>query len=197
DEHAQADGSGMGQAYKGHFDLTGRVTGTVKIRGREFAVDRIDRMDHSWGPRDERNFPYMNSISAEFGEDLAYHLITKIDRNAPNGSDQSLAHGYVLTDGEVRGIVHMDLVTIRSGIIPVSMSMRLVDSAGEEHLLHGTADIGAPWDSYPANVTWMSLMRWQRGDRTAHGVVQEHHPLRLETAKSGRWWTDWPSHITT
>lgn len=194
---AQADSTGMGEAYKGHFDMTGRVTGTVKVRGREFPVDVIDRMDHSWGPRHELEFKHMNSINAEFGPDLAFHINTKIDPDAPTGQDQTLAHGYVLDGEEVRGIADMDLVTIRVGIVPVSMTMRVTDVSGKVFALQATADIGAPWASYPSNVTWMSQMRWQCGDRVGKGVVQEHHPLPKVTARRGRWWTDGPSAIST
>ncbi len=33
--------SGLSQAWNGHFDMTGTVRGTVKVRGTEFAVDSL------------------------------------------------------------------------------------------------------------------------------------------------------------
>ena len=32
----------------GHGDMTGRVTGTMTVGGREFEVDSVERMDRSW-----------------------------------------------------------------------------------------------------------------------------------------------------
>lgn len=196
DAQSQAEGSAMGEAYKGHYDLTGRVTGTVKVRGREFAVDTIDRMDHSWGPRHELGFRYMNSISVQFGEDLAFRVLAKLDPDAPTGSDQTFAHGYVLNKGELLGLTGMKLETIRLDVAVISMDMTVWDIKGEEYVLHATADVGAPWTSYPSNVTWNSMMRWQYGHRVGHGVVMEHHPLPMVNARQGRWWTDTPVGIS-
>lgn len=104
-EEEKIANSGCAKAWKGHFDMTGRVTGTVKVRGKEFNVNSLERMDHSWGERGELELPAMDSISAQFDENLAFHLITHVDLDAPNGQDQKLAHGYVLEDGTQYGVM--------------------------------------------------------------------------------------------
>src|SRR5690606_31275137 len=60
---AGLEASGAGEAYKGHYDMTGRITGAVTIKGRTLAVDAIERMDRSWGQRTETVRP-LNSINA-------------------------------------------------------------------------------------------------------------------------------------
>jgi hypothetical protein len=42
-------------SYKGHFDMTGRLTGALRIRGEEIEVDCVDTIDHSWGPKAEND----------------------------------------------------------------------------------------------------------------------------------------------
>ncbi|QBX55940.1 hypothetical protein EXE58_11010 [Nocardioides seonyuensis] len=180
----------MGEGYKGHFDMTGRVTGTVKVRGREFAVDVIDRMDHSWGPRHELEMHPMNSISVHFGEDLAFRILVKLDLDAPAGQDQELAAGYVLDNGILHSIVKADIDTVRLGLAVVAMNVLVSDDRGIAYMLRAQADVGGPWNAYPSNVTWQSMMRWSLNDRYGYGVVQEHHPLPLETKRRGRWWSD-------
>lgn len=60
----------------GHADITGRATGVVRIRGREYIVDSIERMDRSWGARDPMKAGKPNHIiSATFDKDLAFHMI--------------------------------------------------------------------------------------------------------------------------
>src|SRR5690606_28030859 len=49
----------MGSGYMGHYDMHVRTKGTVKVRGREYKVDVVDRMNHSWGPRPEKDIPPM------------------------------------------------------------------------------------------------------------------------------------------
>ena len=61
--------SGFGSAYANHFDMTAHVTGNVRIRGKDYAVDCVTTMDHSWGPRNERGMNPMGWINGNFGTD--------------------------------------------------------------------------------------------------------------------------------
>jgi hypothetical protein len=47
-------GAGWDKAFSGHYELTGRITGEARIRGKTYAVDCIDTADRSWGVRDDR-----------------------------------------------------------------------------------------------------------------------------------------------
>ena len=88
-------------ALAGHFDMTGRVEGTLTVRGRTFEVDSVERMDHSWGPRDPMKVPNMFIVSATFGDDLAFHMICPWDPDRSGPDAFTLSHGYVLENGEV------------------------------------------------------------------------------------------------
>lgn len=187
EQHA---GSGLGSAWGGHFDMSGRVVGTVRLRGRDFAVDCVERMDHSWGHRNPIVMNAQDSISAAFGDDLAFHIITILDPDAPAGSDATFAHGYVLEDGEVHGVADTELVVTRSGVMVAAMDMKVTDVRGKVFRLHALPDVGAPWNAYAATVTYTAMMRWLYGDRTGYGCVMETWGLAALTRRRGRTWTD-------
>lgn len=188
--------SGLARAWNGHFDMTGRVRGTVRVRGREFQVDSLERMDHSWGERGENELPAMDSISAQFDENLAFHLITHVDLEAPSGRDQKLAHGYVLEDGVQYGVSALDITTTRLGVTVVAMEMTVIDVRGKQFRLQARVDVGAPWNIY-ATTCYTALMRWTLGERTGYGVVMEVLPLKTLNRLRGRRAADWPAAITT
>jgi hypothetical protein len=155
----------------GHGDMTGRVTGTMTVRGREFAVDSIERMDRSWGVRDPMKAGKANHIvSATFGEDLAFHMICPWDGERPDGF--TLTHGYVLEDGRVHGLT--DRLTMESrhlGTVCTGIDMTVTDVRGKSFELHARADIGAPWIAAPTAVVHNALMRWEHAGRDGYGVV--------------------------
>jgi hypothetical protein len=186
----QHKGSGLGAAWGGHFDMTGRVTGTVKIRGREFNVDSVERMDHSWGHRNPVTMNAQNSISAAFDDDLAFHIITLLDMDAPNGKDHTLAHGYVLDNGKVYGVTDLELTNTRLGVAVVGMDMKVTDVRGKVFHLHAVADVGAPWNAYAATVTFTAQMKWLLDGRQGYGCVMETMGIPGMSVRRGRWFTD-------
>jgi hypothetical protein len=60
---AAAGNFAWGTAYNGHFDQTGRFRGRVAVRGKDYPIDCLPTMDHSWGPRAERGSPNMSSCA--------------------------------------------------------------------------------------------------------------------------------------
>lgn len=195
DEKSKLNKTSMGSGYKGHLDMHGRVTGTLKVRGREFEVNSLDRMDHSWGPRPELDIPAMNSVWASFDEDFCIRFHASLDLDAPTGSDQKLSHGYVLDKGEVFALVDLKVETRRLGIVPFAMNFTATDERGKTFTLRGVADSGAPMHSYPPTVTWFGMYQWECEGRYGFGSVQENHPVREETRRRGRWWTDRPAYL--
>lgn len=194
EQHAN---SGLGAAWGGHFDMTGRVRGHVKIRGTVYPVDCVERMDHSWGHRNPIVMNAQDSISAAFGEDLALHVIAHLDLDAPNGADQRLAHAYVLEDGKVWGIRDGSLSTTRLGNVVTAMEMSLVDTRGRTHEFVACSEIGAPWNAYSATVTYTSMMKWFHKGRVGHGCVMETMGVPALSRRHGRRWTESWSTLRT
>lgn len=186
EQHAN---SGLGAAWGGHFDMTGRVRGHVVIRGQRHEIDCVERMDHSWGHRNPIVMNAQDSISAAFGDDLALHVIAHLDLDAPNGADQRLAHAYLLEDGKVWGIADGRLSTTRIGNVVTAMEMSLLDTAGRQHEFVAYSEVGAPWNAYSATVTYTSLMKWFHKGRVGHGCVMETMGVPALSRRRGRRWT--------
>ena len=193
DMHTDADISKKHQS--GHMDMTGRCTGTLTVRGKTFAVDSIERMDHSWGPRDPMVIKNMYIVSATFGEDLAFHMICPWNPEATGAAQFQLTHGYVLQDGKVYGLTSQATITsTHLGLMCTGLEMTVRDTRGKQFRLRATADVGAPWAPYPSAITHNALMRWTCSDREGYGVVMKNYSLPYLNRKRGRFFDD-PSPV--
>lgn len=183
--------SGYGDAWGGHFDMTGRVTGTLKVRGREFQVNSLERMDRSWGHRNPLKLHAQNSISVAFeDEELAFHIITAADLDAPNGSDHTLAHGYVLEHGKMYGVQTLRLISNRLKGLTVAMEMIVTDVRGKRYHLFAMADVGGPWNAYAGTVTYTTQMTWVLDGRKGYGCVMETIAQPAMSQRRARWFSD-------
>lgn len=186
----QYERSSMGSGYKGHFDMHAKVTGTIKVRGKEYDVDIVDRMNHSWGPRPELDIPPMNSLWAQFGEGLGFRFHMSLDPALPTGADQRFAHGYLLEDGEVHAIMDVEMQTTRLGTAVIAVDAKVTDQRGKSWQLRGIPLCGGPWRAYSNAVCWIGLVRWELDGTIGHGSLQENHSLQVETRMRGRRWVD-------
>lgn len=183
--------SGLGAAWGGHFDVSGRVTGTIRVRGEDYPVDSIERLDHSWGHRDPLKMNAQNSISAAFDDDgLAFHIITAVDLDAPNGADHSLAHGYVHEDGVTYGVQSLELTSTRLRGLVTAMEMVVTDVRGKRFHLFAMADVGGPWNAYSGTVTYTFQMTWVLDGRKGYGCVMETIGQPALSARRFRRFTD-------
>ncbi|MFD4972857.1 hypothetical protein [Streptomyces sp. NPDC058424] len=189
-EEEKLANTSMGSGYKGHYDMHCRVTGTLKVRGKEYAVDIVDRMNHSWGPRPEMEIPPMNSVWAQFGEDLGLRFHMHLDPAQETGQDQRFANGYVLDKGEVFAIKDLDMTTTRVGIVPVTIDVEATDIRDKKFRLRGVPIAGGPWRAYAPCICWIGLIQWEHNGVIGHGSIQENHALGVETRLRGRRWSD-------
>jgi hypothetical protein len=192
DVHHEVDPrTATGPRPYGHLDMTGRVTGTLTVKGREFEVDSIERMDHSWGPRNPMNLKSMYIVSATFGPDLAFHMICPWDPAKSGAEAFELTHGYVVEDGEVFGLTsELEMTSVNLGLVCVAIDMTVTDVRGKRFRLRGSADVGAPWYPYPSVVSYNALMSWSLGDRTGYGVVMPNHSIPALIHERGRFHDD-------
>jgi hypothetical protein len=169
--------SGFGAAYSNHFDMTVQVTGTAKIRGKSYDVDCVTTMDHSWGPRNERGMRSMGWVNGNFGSDLAFQTIWSLDPFAAGWDQFGFAHGYVLVDGEVRGLVDGRIRCARSGPYPTGYEVVLRDLEGREYRYCGHTVAQHPWACYSNTLAMLSVIRWDAAGREGFGQAQENWPL--------------------
>jgi hypothetical protein len=168
----QTGGGAWGGAFNGHFDMTGRVTGELKLRGQRHRIDCLGTMDHSWGPRKERDNGSAVVVQAHFGDGLSIHALTGFD---PTRRDAigPVYHGYVLRDGEVRGLVSGQGRLTRLRMFPSAIEVRLEDEDGREYALSGSMLTWAPWAPYPSIIYYQGLATWSMGGVIGHGPYQE------------------------
>jgi len=170
--------SGFGSAYANHFDMTAHVTGNVRIRGKDYVVDCVTTMDHSWGPRNERGMNPMGWINGNFGTDCAFSTIWTLDQFKSGWDQFGLAHGYVLVDGEVRGLTGGRIrATSRQGSFPMGYEAVVSDAQGREYSFIGTTVNQTPWACYSNIMAINTTVRWFHQGREGYGLAQENWPL--------------------
>lgn len=169
----------VGAGHKaGHIDMTGRISGTLTVRGRTYQVDSIERMDRSWGPRNPMAIKNMYIVSATFGDDLAFHMICPWDPGRPQGEQFRLTHGYVLEGGKVYGLTDaLQMRSVQHGLVLTALEMTVTDIRGKTFDLIALANTGGPWVPYPSAQTHNCLMRWRLGPRVGYGVVMANYSL--------------------
>ncbi|GGY99070.1 DUF7064 domain-containing protein [Novosphingobium colocasiae] len=179
-----ANASGFGAAYANHFDMTARTTGTLKVRGKEYAIDCVTTMDHSWGPRGERGMRSMGWINGNFSAKDAFQTIWTFNPLAPLAEQFALAHGYVIADGEVRGLTKGRIQAVdRSGPFPSGYEMEVEDAAGRKYRYTGKVVAQHPWPCYSCTFAKFSTVEWTDGSHIGHGLAQENWPLDSLTGK--------------
>lgn len=184
--HASAEGKfAWGTAYNGHFDQTGHVTGTVRIRGKAYAIDCVSTMDHSWGPRPERGAPTMCWVGAHFSRDLAMHAIFSFDP-AEHPTQLRFTHGYILERGEVYGLKAGSGVSVRGADrYAESIELTVTDRTDRSWQLSGSGLTTFPWLCWPNMVGFNVLLRWRCNGLTGYGELYDFCELPALTALNG------------
>ena len=167
-------------AYNGHFDMTARVRGSVKVRGETIPIDCVQVMDHSWGPRTEVDLAAMMWLGGEFGGDFAIHAFFPAD---PANSEvcEPLAHGYVTDHGAVRGLVSGSLRVTRANYQPMAIIFDATDESGRAYRLYGSTIAGGPWPVYPSVDVGLALVRWTMDGKVGHGMAMENSSMAYRT----------------
>lgn len=185
DQHQAVEHSGFGTAYAGHFDLTTRVTGTVRVRGAEYAVDCLATQDHSWGPRAERGMRTMSYVNGHFDTpdgDYVVQAIWEFDPSKPDGEQHGFKHGYVVKGGKLLGATGGTLAIHHRGLYPERLEMTITDLAGEAHALTGTPATFNNWVPYGCTPTGHAMVRWTTPTGLEGvGTSMEAYPLDTVT----------------
>jgi hypothetical protein len=176
----QGGGFVLGEAYRGHWDMSARATGEIRCRGEVFPIDCVQVIDHSWGPRTEAELPAMMWLGGYFPDrDVAVHAFFPAD--PANSEHLELAHGYVCERGKVIGLVSGSLRMTRLHYQPIAAIFDVTDDNGDRHTLYGAAIAGGPWPVYPSVDVGISLMRWTLGGSVGHGLAMENSSMAYRT----------------
>lgn len=107
-----------------HYEVAGRMVGTVTIDGREIQVNALAYRDRSWGPRNWRSLRSTRWWPCVFGPDLSIHSLRAVTEKG-----HVLTAGYVLRDGkplaiaecEILVTMESDAVSPRSGVVQMTL----------------------------------------------------------------------------
>lgn len=157
------------EAYNGHFEITGHITGECCLRGKRFPIDCVSTMDHSWGVRPERDTPTMAYMNVHFGKDLAIHSIFRVDPEQPEFA--GFLHGYVLDNGTVYGIRAGHGSAIRLGQFPITLELTVTDIRGKSFHLTGSPIASTLWQNVPNIIDFYALLKCNLNGRIGYGQM--------------------------
>ena len=168
---AARHGGAWDTSWSGHYDVTYRIRGRLKVRGKEYAVDCVDTGDRSWGPRVERDNSAVIWWHASFGERLTAHLFVAHDI-ATTGDFGKLVSGYVMEDGATYGITGCRGRQEYRKALPLGGELEITDVRGKRLAMSWSALNACHWAPYPSNTYTQSLMRVNCGGELGYGVQQ-------------------------
>lgn len=106
--YAVTSGQAVGkQVGSDHYQVAGRVAGTVRVAGRHFEVDGLGHRDHSWGDRKWSAVLAHRWLAGSFGPELSFSLVTTL---LPGG--HMVRMGFVVRDGEVLTVRDSDVAVL-------------------------------------------------------------------------------------
>jgi hypothetical protein len=168
---AARNGPAWDSSWSGHYEQTYRITGSLTVRGKTYAVDCVETGDRSWGPRPERDNSSVIWWHASFGETLTVHLFTGHDLAHRNEMGPHIS-GYVLELGEVYGIVSSEGTQEYMHAMPMGGRLSVTDIRGKTFdIVYSTVN-GCYWAPCPSNTYLQSSLRVSCGGMIGHGVQQ-------------------------
>lgn len=190
---------GMGAAFGGHFEVSGHITGAMKLRGEEYAVDCVETMDHSWGHRPEVFMPTCGWSQAHFGRGLVIKWLNSFDLDAPTEEQQKLHYAYVMEDGKVYGVTAGTFLTQRFEGLLMGMEVSVTDVRGKTYEIRGLAETSLPLNVSAPSIFIGSNMRWSLAgdDRVGYGLAGDFISLQEMSRRHGRRWADLPTRMST
>jgi hypothetical protein len=106
--YAVTSGQEVGrQVGSDHYQVAGRVTGSVRIGGRQFTIDGLGHRDHSWGDRKWSAVLAHRWLAGSFGPELSFSLVTTL---MPGG--HMIRMGFVARDGEILTVRESDVAVV-------------------------------------------------------------------------------------
>jgi hypothetical protein len=115
------------------FEQGGRVSGVLRVRGREIGFDTFGHRDHSWGTRDWMMSQHWKWLEAQAGPDTAVHLFEF------SALGRTHLRGYVYRDGVMAEVTAADVDFERDErLYHTSIEVVLHDDAGRSTTVTGT-----------------------------------------------------------
>jgi hypothetical protein len=159
---------GQKATAKFHIEQPGRMAGTVRRDGKEFAVDCFSMRDTSYGPRD-----YSSTASGGYFwgivADSAFHAIVKGE-----GTVQKVIGGFIWKNGEMASLRSGTRRVLEFGRYgPKQVAFEATDTLGRTITATGQIDDGLIFTGYTDHTVVWSLLKWDWDGVTHWGDNQE------------------------
>lgn len=162
---------GQQKTAKFHIEQPGRMTGMVRLDGREISIDCFSMRDTSYGPRDYESLAtggYFWGIAAH----SAFHAIAMGE-----GSEQKVIGGFIWKDGELSSLAAGRRKVTRFGTYgPQQVELEATDRLGRTMRANGRFDEGLIFTGYTDHTVVWSLAEWDWDGVTHWGDNQEFSP---------------------
>lgn len=176
---------GLDEWGQGHYDQSGRMTGTLRLGAEVIEIDCVAERDRSWGVRNIVKNPRGQMIWA-VGARSAFHALA-VSRVAPDadpviGTKEDVIIGFYRKDGEVGDITmapgNTIAVTERDETgRPLTYRFEATDTLGRHVVADGRVRNMLNWQGYSWLMTFWSLVEWTLDGQTALGEGQDYWPL--------------------
>jgi hypothetical protein len=158
----------------GHLEGKGRVTGQLRLKDKTFAVDCIEGVNKSWGPRNDWGNKGASWIHVHLGDDLTAFLVLDLGFEGRQVRYGALRYGYVLVNGERRPLMSGQMTAMRTDMLVTSAKVSFTDDRGEVYHAIGKTIAAGPWYNFnPSSSGYQCLMRWESGDRSGHSHIAD------------------------
>ena len=167
----------------GHMESKGRSKGSLLLRGKRYAIDCIDGMDKSWGPRRDWGNKGASWIHVNLGDDLGAFLVFSLAFENKELVYGPFAYGFLAVNGERRPIVSAAMTAQRSDMLVTRADVRFEDDLGNVYRARGTTIAAGPWYNFnPSSAAFQTLMRWESGNRVGYSHIADFTGLAFLSA---------------
>ena len=180
----------------GHFEQSGKVSGTVKLGDEQWAVEGLGVRDKSWGPRDwsmgqstggaakdgagASAHPHVHWFSMNFGPELA---LGGSALRQEDGSWKTVGSWLLRQDKKIElRDIHVETCYKPGSILQESVVITATTEEGEDIRVTGEmvnmcpTKVPAPGGAIFINE---GLARYQWGDKTGYGISEQWHAVSL------------------
>lgn len=97
----------QGDLGAAHFDIPGRVTGWISVKGHRYEINGLGIRDHAWGPRDTSHMLSHRWVVGTCGEAFSFVWVTF---HTVKAEDKFSSIGWCVRNGEVTFSKKLDVI---------------------------------------------------------------------------------------
>ena len=166
--------AGQKATAKFHIEQPGRMTGTIRRHGQEWAVDCWSMRDTSYGERDYESLA-RGGYFWGIGDGGSFHALCMESKASAREAD--CIGGYILRDGQMASLASGKRTVLEYGQFgPAKVRFEGTDTLARSMTATGTIDPGLVFTGYTDHTVVWSLTEWDWDGATYWGDNQEFCP---------------------